>query len=142
MDAATIAAAALAIVVDESREAAMRELLLERERLAMTVADRDSYLAQRHYIVSAQLPVASLALVTWQSAYVLRHNNFIDAQAVMRAALQAVRRGDDDAAENFLVAEVGSEQSVEDVEAEAADEAMEEEEEEEEREEDAEVEPA
>ena len=60
----------------------------------------------------------------------------------MRAALQAVRRGDDDAAENFLVAEVGSEQSVEDVEAEAADEAMEEEEEEEEREEDAEVEPA
>ena len=42
MDAATIAAAALAIVVDESREAAMRELLLERERLAMTVADRDS----------------------------------------------------------------------------------------------------
>ena len=142
MDAATIAAAALAIVVDESREAAMRELLLERERLAMTVADRDSYLAQRHYIVSAQLPVASLALVTWQSAYVLRHNNFIDAQAAMRAALQAVRRGDDDAAENFLVAEVGSEQSVEDVEAEAADEAMEEEEEEEEREEDAEVEPA
>ena len=80
-----------------------------------------------------------MALVTWQSAYVLRHNNFIDAQAAMRAALQAVRRGDDDAAENFLVAEVGSEQSVEDVET--ADEAMEEEEEEE-REEDAEVEPA
>ena len=144
MDAATIAAAALAIVVDESRKAAMRELLLERERLAMTVADRDSYLAQRHYIVSAQLPVASLALVTWQSAYVLRHNNFIDAQAAMRAALQAVRRGDDDAADNFLVAEVGSEQSLEDVEAgEAADEEMEEdEEEEEEAEEDAEVAPA
>ena len=42
MDAATVAAAALAVVVDESREAAIRELLLERKRLAMSVADRDS----------------------------------------------------------------------------------------------------
>ena len=34
MDAQTVAAAALAVVVDDSREAAVRELLLERERLA------------------------------------------------------------------------------------------------------------
>ena len=123
----------------------MRELLLERERLAMTVADRDSYFAQRHYVVSAQLPLPSIALVTWQSAYAQRHNDFIDGQAAMRAALRAVRRGDDEAAEDFLVAEVGSEQTLEAVEAEegeAADEAMEEEEEEEEAEEDEEVAPA
>ena len=87
----------------------------------------------------------SIALVTWQSAYAQRHNDFIDALAAMRAALHAVRRGDDEAAEDFLVAEVGSEQTLEAVEAEegeAADEAMEEEEEEEEAEEDEEVAPA
>ncbi len=48
MDAATIAAAALAIVVDESQQAAMQALLLERERLAMTAENQASFLAQRH----------------------------------------------------------------------------------------------
>ena len=124
----------------------MRELLLERERLAMTVADRDSYFAQRHFVVSAQLrPPSIIALMTWEFAYLQQRNSWIDAQAAMRAALHAVRRGDNEAAEDFLVAEVGSEQTLEAVEAEegeAADEAMEEEEEEEEAEEDEEVAPA
>ena len=107
----------------------MRELLLERERLAMTVADRDSYFAQRHFVVSAQLRPPSIALMTWEFAYLEQRNSWIDAQAAMRAALHAVRRGDNEAAEDFLVAEVGSEQTLEAVEAEegeAADEAMEE----------------
>ena len=144
MDAVTVAAAALATVVAESREAAMRELLLERERLAMTVADRDSYFAQLHFVVSAQLRPPSIAIMTWEDAYLDQRTSWIDAQAAMRAALHAVRRGDNEAAEDFLVAEVGSEQTLEAVEAEegeAADEAMEEEEEEEEAEEDAEVAP-
>ena len=47
MDAVTLAAAALAIAVDESRDAALRQALLERERLAMAVEDRDSFVAQR-----------------------------------------------------------------------------------------------
>ena len=129
MDAVTVAAAALATVVAESREAAMRELLLERERLATTVADRDSYFAQRHFVVSAQLRPPSIALMTWEFAYLEQRNSWIDAQAAMRAALHAVRRGDNEAAEGFLVAEVVSEQTLEAVEAEegeAADEAMEE----------------
>ena len=129
MDAVTVAAAALATVVAESREAAMRELLLERERLAMTVADRDSYFAQRHFVVSAQLRPPSIAIMTWEDAYLEQRNSWIDAQAAMRAALHAVRRGDNEAAEGFLVAEVVSEQTLEAVEAEegeAADEAMEE----------------
>ena len=127
-----MAAAALAVVVDESREAAIRELLLERERLAMSVADRDSYLAQRHYVVSAQLGFPG-RLMTWQDAYHQRHDDYLAGEHAMRAALRALQRGDGEAAEQHLVAEVGSEQSVEDVEA--ADEAMEEEA-------DAEVEPS
>ena len=129
MDAATIAAAALAVVVDESREAAMRDLLLEWERLAMTVADRDSYFAQRHFVVSAQLRPPSIAIMTWEDAYLDQRTSWIDAQAAMRAALHAVRRGDNEAAKGFLVAELVSEQTLEAVEAEegeAADEAMEE----------------
>ena len=141
MDAVTVAAA-LAIVVDESREAAMRELLLERERLAMTVADRDSFLAQRHHVVSAQALLPG-RLMTWQHAYHQRHNDYLDAEHAMRDALRALQRGDGEAAEQHLIAAVGSEQSVEDVEEEeATDDAMEAEEEEEEGEEDAEVEPA
>ena len=107
----------------------MRELLLERERLAMTVADRDSSFAQRHVVVSAQLRPPSISLMTWEFAYLEQRNSWIDAQAAMRAALHAVRRGDNEAAEDFLVAEVVSEQTLEAVEAEegeAADEAMEE----------------
>ena len=81
--------------------------------------------------------------MTWQDAYHQRHDDYLAGEHAMRAALRALQRGDGEAAEQHLVAEVGSEQSVEDVEAEAADEAMEEEEEEEEEaEEDAEVEPA
>ena len=129
MDAVTVAAAALATVVAESREAAMRELLLERERLATTVADRDSYFAQRHFVVSAQLRPPSIAIMTWEDAYLDQRTSWIDAQAAMRAALHAVRRGDNEAAKGFLVAELVSEQTLEAVEAEegeAADEAMEE----------------
>ena len=47
MDAATLVAAALPVGEEESRDAAMLALLQERERLAMSVADQDSYLSQR-----------------------------------------------------------------------------------------------
>ena len=144
MDAVTTAAV-LAIVADESRDAAMREVLLERERLAMAVADRDSFLAQRYFVTAAQRRHPFASLITWQSAYAQRHNDWVDGQQAMRAALRAVQRGDVEAAEAHLTEEVGSEQTVEDVDdvvaEEAADEAMEEEEEEEEMEEDAEVSP-
>ena len=139
MDAVTTAAA-LAIVVGESQEAAMREVLLERERLAMTVADRDSYLAQRHYVGSLQVPRVPGPPMTWQAAYERRHDDLGLAHDAMRASLRALQRGDSDAAERHLTAEVGSEQTVEDVNTEA--DAMEEEEEEEDMEEDAEVSPA
>ena len=48
MDAQTVAAAALAVVVDDSREAAVRELLLERDRLAddLEMAHADLELAR------------------------------------------------------------------------------------------------
>ena len=140
MDAATIAAAALAVVAENSRDAAMLDLLQERERLAMAVADRDSYLAQRHFVVSAQVELPG-RLMPWRAAFRQRHNDFLDAHAAMRAAVSALRSGDVDVALTSLTDEVFS-ASEEDEEMEATDDEMEEEEEEEEAEEDAEVDPA
>ena len=146
MDAATTAAV-LAIVADDSRDAAMLALLQERERLAMTVADRDSYLAQRHYVGSLQVPRVPGPPMTWQAAYERRHDDLGLAHDAMRTALRALQRGDSDTAEQYLTAEVGSDSEAEDAdeevsEADATDgesTAVGEEEEEEDMEDDAEV---
>ena len=150
MDAVTTAAV-LAIVADESRDAATQALLLERERLAMTVADQASYLAQRHYVGSLQVPRSDRPM-TWLTAYNQRHNDLIDAHSAMRGAARALRNGDAEAALARLEGEVGdedSEQSSADdeemSEADATDgesTAAGEEEEEDYMEDDAEVEPS
>ena len=49
MNAPSVAAAALAGAVDESREAALQELLQERERFAMQAEDLRSFVAARHF---------------------------------------------------------------------------------------------
>ena len=50
MDASTLAA--LSIAMDESRDAALRELMQERERATMQAEDLRSYVAQRHFTAS------------------------------------------------------------------------------------------
>ncbi len=121
MDAVTVAAAALAItsplpsttsaalavVIEESQQAAMQALLQERERLAMTVADRDSYLAQRHYVVSRQMLLPERPM-TWETAFDQRHNELIDAHQAMRHAARAIHDGNADEALNALVHVIGS----------------------------------
>ena len=143
MDAVTTAV--LAVVVEESRDAAMLALLQERERLAMTVADQASYLAQHHFVGSLQVPRPDRPM-TWQAAYRQRHNDLIDAHSAMRGAARALRNGDAEAALARLEDEVGDENSEqssadEDEEMESTA-AGEEEEEEEEAEEDAAIDTA
>ena len=142
MDAATVAAA-LAIIVDESQQAAMQALLLERERLAMLAAHHESYLAERHYVGSLQVPQPGRPM-TWETAFNRRHNDLIDAHHAMRAAAHALRSGDNEAALARLEGEVGdenSEQSSADEDEEMESAAASEEEEEEDMEEDVEVSP-
>ena len=117
---------ASAAASEDSRAAATRELLLERERLAMAVADRDSFLAQRHFVGSLQVPRVPGPPMTWQAAYDQRHHDLQLAHEAMRAALRAHRRGDDERVERVLVAEVGSEDEAEDAEMEAEEEEEEE----------------
>ena len=75
MDAVTLVAAAVAIAVDQSRNAALEDCLRDRELQAMRAADLESLIAQRLYVRSQQLP-ASAQLPnpqgrpqTWQAAY-------------------------------------------------------------------------
>ena len=134
---ATTAAAVLAIVAEESQQSAMEALLREREQLAMALADRESYLAQRHWVGSLQVPQHG-GLMTWQTAYRQRHNDLIHAHDAMRAAAYALPAGDAETALSRLEAEVGDSEQSEDEEL---SEAAIEEEEEEAAEDDAEVSP-
>ena len=49
MDAVTLVAAAVAIAIDDSRNAALEDCLLDRERQAMRAADLESLIAQRAF---------------------------------------------------------------------------------------------
>ena len=142
MDAATVVAA-LAIVVEESQQAATRALLQERERLAMALADRDSYLAQRHYVGSLQVPRPDRPM-TWEAAFTQRHNDLVDAHHAMRGAIHAIRDGDSEGALNVLEHVVGNDtdESSADEDEEMESTAAGEEEEEEEAEEDAAIDTA
>ena len=103
MDGLTLAAAALAISVEQSRDAALRQAVLERERLAMGVEDRDSFLAQRFFVGSMQLRAAGQPRPqTWQAAYQVRDDNFEDVVDALRQVREANRRGDDQAIDNIV----------------------------------------
>ena len=91
MDA--LAAAALAVVLKESQEAALREALLDRERAAMTAEDLRSFVAQRHFSGSMQVP-SLMRPMTWEAVYEQRHEDYLLAHDAMRAALRAQRQGD------------------------------------------------
>ena len=103
MDAVT-AAAALAIVVDESQQSAMEALLREREQLAMLAAHHESYMAQRHYVGTLQ--TWQPRPMTWETAFSQRHNELADAHQVMRLAADALRAGDAETALSRLDAVV------------------------------------
>ena len=107
MDAASTAAV-LAIVAAESRDAVIQDLLLERERLAMSVEDRDSYLAQKHFAGGSAQIARPGRLMTYQTAFRQRHSDYLYAQAAMRAAARALRNGEADVALARLTAEVGN----------------------------------
>ena len=113
MDASS-AAAALAVAGQQQLATTIRELLLDRERLAMdreriAMANEDvrSYMAQRHFTGSLQVP-STMHPMTWEAAYTQRHDDLLLAHDAMRAALLAQRQGDGERVEGVLVAELGS----------------------------------
>ena len=123
MDASTVAQAALALAVDNSRDAALNELLLERERLAIHADDMQSFVAARHFTKNllTQSPRAAApraddlaAPWTWERAYKQRHTDLALAHDALRAALHDVRQGEPERAEQRLSTEVAESSSEED----------------------------
>ena len=105
MDAVTLVAAAVAIAVDQARNAALEDCLLERERAAMRAEDFGSRIAQRMYTSTTQVPSA-LPPMTWQVAHTIAHNEAMEMRDVMDEARRALRRGHDDRALALLEAEL------------------------------------
>ena len=111
------------------REAAAE---LARERATMANEDARSYLAQRHFVGSLQVPRDDTPM-TWQAAYQWRHQHWLEAVAAMRAAARANRARDAAAVERALREQLGSD--TEDEEEEEEEDLEEDEEAEEEAEE-------
>ena len=109
MDAPAVAAAAVAVAVLHAQAAAIEQLLRERERAAMANEDARSYIAQRHFVGSVQVPRDVIAPMTWEAAYAQRHQDLLLAHDAMRAAQRAARAGDGARVLDLLAAELGSE---------------------------------
>ena len=67
----------------------MAQLALDRERAAMAAADAQSFIAQRYFYRSTQLPPLGDATIsdrafTWESAYNVRHQDWLQAMDTMR----------------------------------------------------------
>ena len=109
MDASSVAAAALAVATEHSRDAALRQALLDRERAAMTAEDRGSFLAQRLYTGSTQVP-SEMRPMTWRAAHRHVQNDVIGMRGVVVLALRAIREGNSERAEALLADELGSDE--------------------------------
>ena len=116
MDDVTLVAAAVAIAVDRSRNAALEDSLLERERQAMRTADLESVVAQRMFTSSMQLPHG--APETWRTAHTRARNETEDLRAVIDSAAHAMRQGYDEHAFEVLEAEQRRAEPVEQMRAE------------------------
>ena len=121
--------AAVAPAVEDSR-AALCQALLDRERLAMAVEDRDSFQAQRHFSGSMQLRPfvqhVSQLPPTWQAAYEARHEHWLSARDALEAVQVAHRQGNARRVDAILSRELDSDQEMEE-EMEEAEEGGEEE---------------
>ena len=70
--------------------------MLARERAAMDAEYWQSFVAQRYYYRSAQLPLPSPSserTYTWQHAYDQRHGNWLGALQVLRNVRDLLQRG-------------------------------------------------
>ena len=110
MDAVTLVAAAVAIAIDQSRQAALNDVLRDRELQAMRAAHLESLIAQRMFTSNTQLGHQPPP-VTWRTAHTLAHNDTVQARQVMVQATRELRRGHDDLAAALLEAELADGQS-------------------------------
>ena len=119
MDAVTLVAAAVAIAVDQARNAALEDCLLERERAAMRAEDLDSLIAQRYFVRSAQLPASAQLPTpqgrpqTWQAAYNELEADYEQALDALQEVRIANNDGDAERIQELVGRELGHSSSEE-----------------------------
>ena len=107
---------------------ALAAAALELERARMRLNDVESYMAQRHWVNSQQVPETGRPM-TWESLFRMRHNDFIDAQDALEQIRDLLNENDAQAALEVALDVVGhaeeppsaepSEQSSQDAESSA-----------------------
>ena len=107
MDAVTLVAAAVAVACDQSRNAALEDLLRDRELQAMRAADLESRIAQRMFTRNTQLGNADNVLVTWQCSREELANDFVDMVDTLHQVRGANREGDGDRIEELIREQLG-----------------------------------
>ena len=102
-----MAASSAASAVAELASAAA-ELARERaERAEMAAAGLQSFIAQRHFVGSVQVPQAG-PIMTWQALYELRHDDLMLAHQAMRGVRRHLQAGRPRWALAMLEEEIGS----------------------------------
>ena len=124
MDAVTLVAAAVAMACDQSRTAALEEVLRDRELAAMRAADLECQVAQRGHVWSQQLPrPAQLPLHayrrTWQQAYNELDTEYQNALNALQAVGVANANGDSNRVAELVRQELGAAPDVGDNSSEA-----------------------
>ena len=106
MDATTTVA--LAIAIEHGRFAAMKQVLLDRERAAMAAEDHRSMLVR--LTTSSRVPDAMR--LTWAAAYRHLQNDVLYLRGVMNLALRALLRNNIAAARLHLANEIESDEEL------------------------------
>ena len=106
MDAITLVAAAVAVACDQSRNAALEDVLRDRELAAMRAADLESLVAQRMFTSSLQLPAPYAQ--TWRESRRDLADNYAEIVQTLHDVRAANRRGDADRIEELINDELGS----------------------------------
>ena len=109
MDAVTLVAAAVAVACDQSRNAALEDLLRDRELQAMRAADLESLVAQRMYVNSLQLPTYNVQ--TWRESRTDLAHDYAQLVETLQQVRVANREGDGERIEELIGDELGDKTS-------------------------------
>ena len=85
---------------------ALAAAALELERARMRLNDVESYMAQRHWVNSQQVPETGRPM-TWESLFCLRHNDFVDAHEALEQVRDLLNQDDAQAALEVALDVVG-----------------------------------
>ena len=86
-------------------DAALASAVLERERARMSLEALRSYMAQRHWVGSLQVP--GYRPMTWETAFRSRHNDLLDAHSAFEQVRDLLQQNEPAAALEIALDAVG-----------------------------------